>query len=417
MNKTYLIKNHVAYCLLLSCLLLCSGIEAAEAPAPATPSAVPEVSLLNIESKSMPMNRVQFILEFSATPPTPSGFAMDNPATMVFDFAHVQSNLSKQLSSQKLVAGVVTELNVVQSSAKTRLLLNVQNVVPYTIDYQKNKVIITLDNDVQPFSISTDYTISSFDFRRGESGEGRLIVDFSTDTVPVDFSEDNNEMRVEFRGATIPEKLLRKFDVSDFGTNIQKINIDREDNNVVMTIVTTGTYEKMAYQMDKQYIVQVKPTTQIALQQLISQKFKFSGERISLNFQDIPIRSVLQLIADFANLNVVVSDTVTGNVTLRLENIPWDEALSFILQSKGLAQKASGNVILIGPSEEMTAREQSDLEAQQQIQALAPLVSEYIQVNYAKAADMVTMIKATGNTLLSTRGQISVDTRTNTLLV
>ncbi len=184
-----------------------------------------------------------------------------------------------------------------------------------------------------------------------------------------------------------------------------------------MRIAATGDYEKIAYQLDKQYIVQVRPTTASGLQEMIAQKFKFTGERISLNFQDIPIRAVLQLIADFANLNMVVSDSVQGNVTLRLDNIPWDEALAFILQSKGLAQKTSGAVILVGLSEEMNAREQAVLEAQQQIQSLSPLVSEFIQVNYAKAADMVTMIKATGNSLLSSRGQISVDTRTNTLLV
>lgn len=375
------------------------------------------VNLQSIETRSMPGNRVQFLLEFSGAPPTPSGFSMDNPATMVFDFNGVQNAISKQLSAQKIVAGVATGINVVQSVDKTRLMINVQNIVPYNIEYDRNKVIITLDNDLLPTVTSDDYTITSFDFRRGDTGIGRFIIEFSNDSVPVDFSEDAGEMQLIFRGATIPEKLLRRFDVSDFGTNIQTINVSRDSNNVIMHLVTTGDYEKIAYQLEKQYIVQVSPTTAGALKDLIAQKFKFTGERISLNFQDIPIRAVLQLIADFANLNIVVSDTVQGNVTLRLDNIPWDEALSFILQSKGLAQRTSGVVILIGPSEEMNAREQASLEAQQQIQSLAPLVSEFIQVNYAKAADMVNMIKASGNNLLSARGQISVDTRTNTLLV
>lgn len=375
------------------------------------------ISLLSIETRNLPGNRAQFLLEFSGHPAVPQGFSMENPATMIFDFKNVQNNISKQLSSQKLVAGVATGLNILQSADKTRLLITVQNIVPYKIEYDRNKVIITLDNDLLQVASDSEYTITAFDFRRGDEGVGRFIIEFSSDTVPIDFSDDTNEMRLEFRGASIPEKLLRRFDVSDFGTNIQTINVVRENNNVVMNLLTTGDYEKIAYQLDRQYIVQVRPTTATALKDLIAQKFKFTGERISLNFQDIPIRAVIQLIADFANLNVVVGDTVQGNVTLRLDNIPWDEALDFILKSKGLAQRTTGAVILIKPLEEMNADEQRTLEADQQIQSLAPLVSEFIQVNYAKAADMVTMIKDSGNNLLSSRGQISVDTRTNTLLV
>lgn len=376
------------------------------------------VQLLSIESRSLPSNKAQFLLEFSGQPPVPTGFSMDNPASMIFDFANVESKISKQDSSQKLVLGIVTGFNVIDSAARTRIIFNVQNIVPYELDYDNKKLIITLDNDITPFkSTSTNYSISSLDFRRGEEGEGRLIIDFAGDTVPVDFSQETGSMKVVFRGATIPEKLLRRFDVSDFGTNIQKVNVTREDENIVMEIITNGEFETIAYQLEKQYVVQVRPVSDGGLKELIAQKFKFTGQRISLNFQDIPIRSVLQLIANFANLNLVVTDSTQGNVTLRLENIPWDEAMQFILQSKGLAQRTSGNVILVGPSEEMNAREQMDLEAQQQAESLAPLVSEFIQVNYAKAADMVNMIKDQSNNLLSTRGQVSVDTRTNTLLV
>jgi type IV pilus assembly protein PilQ len=378
------------------------------------------VSLIGIETRSMPGNKAQILLEFSGPPPTPTGFSMENPSKMIFDFPDVQNNLSKQISTQKLVLGVVTAVNFIQSASKTRLIVSVLNIVPYSVDYDRNKIILTLSNDFSSplqSTLNNEYTISSLDFHRGEQGEGRLIIDFSQDTVPVDFSEDDNEMRVEFRGATIPEKLLRRFDVTDFGTNIKNVNVERVDDNVVIHIIATGDYEKVAYQLDKQYIVQVRPMIAGSLEQLSSQKFKFTGERISLNFQDIKIRSVLQLIADFTNLNLVISDSVQGNVTLRLENIPWDEALAFILQSKGLAQRTSGNIILIAPSEEMNAREQLALASQQQVQALAPLESEFIQINYAKAADMVTMIKDKTNNLLSERGQISVDTRTNTLLV
>lgn len=374
--------------------------------------------LIGIETRSLPGNRAQFLLEFSGSAPAPTGFAIDNPATMIFDFTDVQNNLSKQDSTQKLVLGIVSGLNIIESTSRTRIIVNVQNIVPYNVEQDRNKLVITFDNDLEPFSDNTEtYSISALDFRRGDQGEGRLIIDFMGDTVPVDFNQENGNIKVTFRGATIPEKLLRRFDVTDFGTNIQKVLVERDGDNVVMNVNTNGEFETVAYQLEKQYIVQVRPVATGALQSIIAQKFKFTGQRISLNFQDIPIRSVLQLIADFANLNLVVSDSVQGNVTLRLEGIPWDEALSFILQSKGLAQRTSGNIILIGPSEEMNAREQLDLEAHQQAQSLAPLVSEFLQVNYAKAADMVTMIKAANNNLLSSRGQVSVDTRTNTLLI
>lgn len=375
--------------------------------------------LIGLESKSISGNKAQILLEFSSKPPVLTSFSMENPSNMIFDLPNVQNNLSKQMSSQSIVLGVITGINFVQAATKTRLILNVLNIVPYTISYDNNKVIITLDNDQAPLKNNSDsiYTISSLDFRRGENGEGKLIIDFSSDIVPIDFSENDGEMRVEFRGATISEKLLRRFDVSDFGTNIQKINVEKVDKNVVMHIISTGDFQTMAYQLDRQFIVQVRSTKDMAFNQLSAQKFQFTGERISLNFQDISIRAVLQLIADFTNLNIVVNDSVQGNVTLRLDSIPWDEALAFILQSKNLTQRTSGNIILIGPTEEVNAREQLDLQAQQQVQSLAPLVSEFIQVNYAKAADMVSMIKDTANNLLSSRGQVSVDTRTNTLLI
>ena len=388
-------------------LFLCNAVSAAE-----------QVLLLSSEARSLPGNKTQIILKFSDKPKTPTGFSMDNPTSMIFDFADVQNNISKQLSNQKLVLGVINGINFIQSDTKTRLILSVLNIVPYTIDYDHNNVIITLGNDqAAVVTANNNYTITSLDFRRGEQGEGRLIIDFSNDTVPIDFSQNYDEMKVIFRGATIPEKLLRRFDVSDFGTNIKKINVERLNNDVVMYVIASGDYEQLAYQLERQYIIQVRPTLPGEISQLSAQKFQFTGERISLNFQDIPIRSVLQLIADFTNLNIVVSDSVQGSITLRLDSIPWDEALAFIMQSKGLAKRTNGNVMLIGPSEELTAREQLDLQAQQQTQSLAALESEFIQINYAKAADMVSMIKGSANNLLSTRGQISVETRTNTLLV
>ncbi len=399
----------IMHSLILISLFCCTNIACA----------ADQIFLKNIQTRTLPGNKAQILLEFSEPPPNPVGFAISEPAKMVFDFPGVQSNLNRGMSNQKLILGVITGFNFVQSAEKTRLILDVLNIVPYTVDTDRNTVVITLDNALQAQNVVQQgaTTISSIDFRRGESGEGRVVIDFASDSVPIDFSETDGEMIAVFRGATIPDNLLRRFDVTDFGTNIQKVVIERKSNDVVMHVYANGDYDNIAYQLDKQYIVEVRPLSANALQEIKTQKFKFSGERISLNFQDISIRAVLQLIADFTGLNMVVSDTVQGNLTLRLDNIPWDQALAFILQSKGLGKREEGNVILIAPNEEITAREQLELAAQQQVQSLAPLESEFIQINYAKAADMVTMIKDTNNNLLSARGQISVDVRTNTLLV
>ncbi len=410
MIKSYLAKYLIPYILLLLCFT-CFGTFAAEQELTA---------LIGVTSRSLPDNKAQILLEFSAPVAAPTGFAMNNPNKMIFDFMNVQNNLTRQLSSQKINLGVIVGINIVQSGDKTRMILDVNTLVPYIIDTDRNSIIITIDNAHAPVSTiagENNYTIAALDFRRGEQGEGRLVIDFTLDTVPIDFSEVNEEMRIQFRGATIPEKLMRRFDVSDFGTNIQKINIEQDNDDVIIHVIANGEYEKFAYQIDKQYILEVRPVTAGTLAQITAQKFKFTGDRISLNFQDIPIRGVLQLIADFTNLNIIVSDSVQGNITLRLDNIPWDEALAYILQSKGLAKRNSGTIMMIGPSDEVNSREQLDLQAQQQAQALAPLQSEYMQINYAKAADIATAIKDQTNNLLSPRGVVSVDTRTNTLLV
>lgn len=376
------------------------------------------LELLDVKTRSAPGNKAQILLEFSGPPPAVSGFAMNDPGRMIFDLSGTKMMLDRAMASQKVSLGMMTAVNFVESGTTTRLIVDVISVVPYQIDTDRNKLIITLDNDVKSqVTPVTDgnYTISSIDFRRGDAGEGRVIIDMSNDTVPVDFKEDREELIVEFKGATIPDSLLRRFNVKDFATNIQQITVSRENENVFVHIGTQGNFEKIAYQLENQFIVEVRPFSADA--QLKSQKMKFTGEKISLNFQDIQVRAVLQLIADFTGLNMIISDSVQGSLTLRLDNIPWDQALDFILTSKGLAKRESGNVILIAPAEEIAAREQVELEAQQQVQAVEPLESEYIQVNYAKAADMARMIKSTDTNLLSSRGQISVDERTNNLLI
>ncbi len=399
----------------VSCL--CLSLFTLYMPSVAVAADLP-VQLINLEARSTPGNKAQLMLEFSGMPPSPTSFAMNDPAKIVFDFANVSSSLKREIMRQRIVLGVMQGYNVVEAGDTTRLILDVNNIVPYSIDTDRNRIIITLENDAGPVGAEvTKYTISGLDFRRGEQGEGRVVIDFTDDMVPIDYQQRNNEIIVEFRGATAPEKLLRRYDVKDFGTNIDRISLENKNNNIILHIFGNGTFEQIGYQLDKQYVVEVRPVSAEALEQLKIQKFQFTGEKISLNFQDIPIRAVLQLIADFTGLNIVISDTVQGNVTLRLEEIPWDQALDFILKSKGLAKRESGDVLLIAPSEELAAREQLELEAVQQVQSLEALQTEYIQVNFAKAADLVTIIKDSNNSLLSSRGQVSEDTRTNTLLV
>ncbi len=260
-------------------------------------------------------------------------------------------------------------------------------------------------------------TIENIDFRRGEEGEGRVIVTLSDPSIVVDTQEEGGRIIVEFVNAELPERLQRRLDVIDFATPVQTVETVQRGNNVRMTILPKGLYEHLAYQSNDIFALDVKPVSEAEEEQVRKDKFGYTGERLSLNFQNIEVRAVLQLIADFTGLNLVASDTVTGNLTLRLKNVPWDQALDIILKTKGLAMRKTGNVILVAPSEEIAAREKLELESQKQIEELAPLRSEFVQINYAKASDIAALLKAEGNSLLTDRGNVSVDARTNTLLV
>ena len=229
--------------------------------------------------------------------------------------------------------------------------------------------------------------------------------------------EEGGQIIIDFPDAALPERLDRRLDVLDFATPVKEVDTFPHEGGARMVITPSGHYEHLAYQSDKVLTVDVKPLTKEEEQALKKEKFGYTGEKLSLNFQDIEVRAVLQLIADFTGLNLVASDTVAGNVTLRLKNVPWDQALEIILKSKGLGMRQAGNVMMVAPQEEIAAREKLELESQKQIAELAPLKTEFIELNYAKAADVATLLKTEGNTLVSKEGQVSVDQRTNTLLV
>ena len=228
---------------------------------------------------------------------------------------------------------------------------------------------------------------------------------------------EGNRVVVRFFGTQLPSDLSRKLDVVDFATPVSSVDAKQKGKDVQLVIQASGNYDHIAYQSDNVFSVDIKPITKEEQDRQAKEKFGYTGEKLSLNFQNIEVRAVLQLIADFTGLNLVASDTVGGTLTLRLKNVPWDQALDIILKTRGLAMRQTGNVILVAPSEELAARERQELEAQRQVEELAPLRSEFVQVNYAKASDLATLLKAEGNSLMTERGNVAVDERTNTLLV
>lgn len=381
-----------------------------------------KVDLIDVQSRELASNAIELQLTFSEALKMPTGFAIDSPAKILVDLENVNVNIPDSKKSEKINLGVMKGYDFIETEDKTRVVIDVLNIVPYEIKSNNNIVTILLSGDATPIkstkindSIITQ--VQDFDFRRGESGEGRVILDLTDDGTAVDFRQDGNDIIVDFKSTTASEKLLRKYDVSDFGTPIKKVIIDKANGDVRVNIQTEGLFEKIAYQLEDKFIVEARPITQAEKDATDAENFEYKGERISLNFQEIEVRSVLQVLADFTGLNIIASDTVEGSVTLKLNDVPWDQALEFILKSKGLGKRLSGNVILIAPNEELALREQNELEAKQQAENLAVLRSEFITINYAKAADMVAMLKDENNSILSARGQISSDERTNSLLV
>ena len=395
--------------------------------------------ITDIQVTSLEGDRIQVRMPMQGAVVEPKTFAIDSPAKLVLDFDNTSSAIAAQKSRAELNVGVVRRVSVVEGQNRTRVVLDLNDSVPYTITSHDDATYLTLAGaktekthatgtkaDAKVFedakgksnlAYSTGDLINNIDFRRGTQGEGRVIVDLSNSRIPIDLKEEGTTIKVKFLNALLPQRLERKLDVIDFATPVEIVNTVQNGKDVDMTIKVNGFSENIAYQADKRFTIEVRPLSQKEKEDLKAKTNRYTGEKLSLNFQDIEVRAVLQLIADFTGLNIVSSDTVRGNVTLRLRNVPWDQALDIILKTKGLAKRQVGNVMLIGPSEEIAAREKLELQTNQQVEELAPLRSEYIQVNYAKAADIAALLKDEKNSLLSARGAVSVDDRTNTLLV
>ncbi|MEJ2460945.1 MAG: type IV pilus secretin PilQ [Candidatus Thiodiazotropha sp.] len=400
-------------------------------------NAFAESALKSIDFSALPGDRVQLTLSMSGDVDQPTGFVTENPARISLDFPGIKSELGYK--TKLIGVGPVHSVTALEAGSRTRLVINLTKTVPYTSTVNGSQVLISLDVSDQPkvasqvkqssapkpaqagaapaatSAVSSD--IRDIDFRRGEGGEGRVLVTLGDTTLPVDVREEAGRIVVEFYEASISPDLLQSLDVLDFATPISKVETRARGENVIIDIYPTGEYDYLAYQANETFAVEVRSLTKEEKEALQKERMIYTGDRLSLNFQDIEVRAVLQLLADFTELNLVTSDTVDGRITLRLKNVPWDQALDIILKSKGLSKRQVDNVIMVAPTEEIAAREQLELESQQKIEELAPLRSDFIQVNYAKAEDLAVLLKSEENRLLSERGNVTVDTRTNTLLV
>ncbi|MBI2992778.1 MAG: type IV pilus secretin PilQ [Gammaproteobacteria bacterium] len=385
------------------------------------------VTLDGVSFSALPGDRVQVRMQFSeALPEKPVNFTIDNPARIAIDLPGVGLNLEEK--SQAIGIGMAHSLAAVEAAGRTRVVVNLVRPVSYDLDMDGNAVVLTLGTGVGATQAPTvaaampaegrTARVEDIDFRRGDGGEGRIIITLSDPSIGVNMGQEAGQIVVDFFSASLPSELDRRLDVVDFATPVKEIDTSATAGGARMVITTTTEqYDHLAYQSDNIFTIEVRPLSQEQQEELKKSKFGFTGERLSLNFQDIEVRAVLQLIADFTGLNLVASDSVTGHVTLRLKNVPWDQALDIILKARGLGMRQAGNVMMVAPQGEIAAREKLELESQKQVEELAPLRTEFVQINYAKASDLANLIRTEQNNLLSERGNVSIDERTNTLII
>ncbi|MEE9412834.1 MAG: type IV pilus secretin PilQ [Methylococcales bacterium] len=447
---------------LSSCLLLIAFVVLGHSQAMASVK-----NLTSFEYASLPGAKIQFELGFDAQAINPKAFQTDNPARLVLDFPGAKSGLKqKQI---KVNTGVVTSVSVVEAAGRTRVVFNLLKPVMFDVDTKQSKVVLTLNakqkikkaNAVYPSSVSADkeitaamppQSIENIDFRRGTKGEGRVLITLGDPNTIVNMREEGGRIVLVFADTLLPKRLAKKFDVSDFATPVQVVEATTDGHGTKVTIIPgTTDFDYLSYQSNKNLTIEVRPLTKAEKEVQKKKAFKYEGERLSLNFQDIDIRSVLQVLADFTNQNLVASDTVKGKITLRLSDVPWDQALAVVLKSKDLAMRKEGNVILVAPSAEINKMEKSELEALVTKERLEPLRTEIIQINYADAeqiAGVLTGVQASnqsannngafsntpinipessiydndggsaaGGSVMSERGSVTIDDRTNVLIV
>ena len=404
-------------------------------------------TLNEINFFQLPGERFEVRMSFDAAPPEPKGYTIEKPARIVLDFPDVVSSLKERRFPLAVDNG--QSAMVLTSEGRTRLILNLNNLTSYITRSEGNSFIVEVGaakgeegQSVRPTVtvaqrssfkddvIGNQSRITNIDFRRGTAGEGRVIVTLSNPKVSADMAGTGAGVRLSFRDVWLPPELRRRLDVVDFATPVSLVSASQEGENSVLNISAGGDFDYLAYQTDNEYVISIKPLTP---QEKLEKKkdFEYTGEKLSLDFQDIEVRAVLQIIADFTELNLVASDTVQGRITLRLQNVPWDQALEMVLKNKGLDKRQVGNVLMVAPAAEIAERERQEITTKKQLEELAPLRTEYIRVRYANAKEMFELFRggksgssgggqggsrATGS-VLSERGQGVVDERTNSIII
>ena len=363
----------------------------------------------------------------------PASFSVANPARIAFDFPGTGNALGR--TAQRIEQGDLRSANIVQVGDRTRLVLNLVKVSPYETRIDGRNLIIALSPagaQAEPASsvaqaygnfaesrvaVAGGTSIRDINFRRGKNGEGRVVVDLSRSDAGIDIRQQGGNLVVEFLKASLPEHLRRRSDVTDFATPVTAMTAQQQGDNVRLVVTPNGSWEHNAYQSDNQFVLEVKRIVEDPNKLVQGSRGQYQGEKLSLNFQNIDVRSVLQVIADFTNFNIITSDSVQGNLTLRLKDVPWDQALDIILQAKGLDMRKNGNVIWIAPGDELAAREKLQLEAKAQINDLEPVQTESFQVNYHKAKEIFDFLTKKDQHMLSKRGSVVVDERSNKVFV
>jgi type IV pilus assembly protein PilQ len=425
------------------------------------------LTLKSVEFSSLPGDNLQLVLNLDGPAPQPRVFNTENPARIALDLPGVANGLDKK--SIPINAAGAQSLQAVESQGRTRVVLNMTNLIPYTTRAEGDHIVLTLQNTPSPSappSVATPAPsrsayapsggrsyggyagkrIENIDFRRGERGEGRLLISLSDPNSLADIKEEGRQVVIRLDDTELPAKLARRLDVIDFATPVQYIQSGMDGLDTRMTVTPVSEeYEYSSYQTGKLLTVEFRPLSKAEKEEAKKKTFRYSGEKLTLNFQDIPVRSVLQILADFTNLNIVASDTVQGNVTLRLEDVPWDQALDLVLKSKGLGKRQEGNIIRVAPLDEMNKQERDELEAQKVVEDLEPLRTELIQLNYTDAEKIKKILVGTtertveedsgqsnitgasssqrtatldvSQSILSSRGNVTVDPRTNQLIV
>jgi type IV pilus assembly protein PilQ len=387
------------------------------------------IEAVNVSSQPAGTIIVRVTLKDAPANP-PAGFIVSNPPRIAFDFPNTTNALGRSI--QEVGGGDLRRINVVQSGGRTRMVLELNRSLSYDAKVDGKSVLITLQGTTaaagtpapaltQQFAAARPgeqkHALRNIDFRRGNAGEGRIVVDLSDNAVGIDLRQQGNSIIVDFLNTQLPKNLERRLDVTDFDTPVRMVDALSQGNNARLVITPRGSWEHSAYQTDNRFIIEVKRLVEDPNKLVQGTRPGYSGEKLSLNFQSVEVRAVLQVLADFTGLNIITSDTVTGNVTLRLKDVPWDQALDIILQSKGLDMRKRGNVVWIAPRDELASREKLALESRQQIADLEPTRTEGFELNYQKAQDVQAFLSTGTQRILSKRGSAVVDARTNTIFV